>query len=121
MNTDPRPNSDVIPALSPAQCSAKHWTDEDFRWLLGEMELNAKLKEADNRKLLWLAMSTEAWKSVGVMGVEADIFAEIESRLYPEYDGDTVTFQEWGWRTPDGDIRYLPNAKLSHPAGRKDQ
>lgn len=96
--------------LPPAPGSAKRWTDEDIHWLLGEMELNAKLKEADNRKLLWLAMNTEAWKSVGVMGVEADIFAEIESRLYPEYDGETVTFEDWGWRTPDGEIRYLPNS-----------
>lgn len=80
------------------------------------MELVGKLKEAENKKLLWLAMSTTAWKSVDVMGVEAEIFSEIENRLYPEYDGETVTFEEWGWKTPVGEIRYLPNEKLRQDA-----
>lgn len=97
-----------------APCSAKRrWTDEECNWLLREMELMSKLKEADNRKLLWLAMNTKAWKEADVLGVEAEIYAEIENRLYPEYDGETVTFEEWGWRTPNGDVRYLPNGELS--------
>ena len=65
-----------------------------------------KLKEADNKKILWLAMGTEAWRD-SLFDLTADIFAEIECRLYPEYDGDLVTRQEWGWKTPEGDIRYL--------------
>jgi len=101
-------------ALPPATGSAKTWTDEQLNWLLREIELNAKLKEADNKKLLWLAMNTAPWKSLDVMGVEAEIFGEIENRLYPEYDGETVTFEEWGWKTPDGEIRYLPNGQ-AHP------
>ena len=93
-----------------APCSAKRqWTDEECHWLIREIELMSKLKEADNRKLLWLAKNTKAWKDADMFGVEAEIYAEIENRLYPEYDGETVTFEEWGWRTPEGDVRYLPN------------
>lgn len=89
--------------------SARAYADEQVEWLLGQIELIGKLKESDNRKLLWLGMNTKAWKALDVGGVEAEIFGEIENRLYPEYDGETVTFEEWGWRTPTGDIRYLPN------------
>jgi hypothetical protein len=105
-------------ALAAPTGSEKTWTDEQLNWLLREIELNAKLKEADNKKLLWLAMNTAPWKSLDVMGVEAEIFGEIENRLYPEYDGETVTFEEWGWRTPTGDIRYLPNVRMSEGADK---
>jgi len=96
-----------------APCSAKTWTDKELQWLLKEMETMSKLKESDNRKLLWLAMNTKPWKSLDVVGIESEIFSEIENRLYPEYDGETVKFEEWGWKTPDGEIRYLPNAEVS--------
>lgn len=81
------------------------------------MELMSKLKEADNRKLLWLAKNTKAWKDADMFGVEAEIYAEIENRLYPEYDGETVTFEEWGWRTPEGDVRYSMRTKNTEPPG----
>lgn len=97
---------DGEPGINPKPI--KLWTDEQYRWLLGAMELTTKLQDADNRKILWLAMNTSAWKSADVVGVEADILAEVENRLYPEYDGDTVSYTEWGWQTPDGEIRYLP-------------
>lgn len=103
--------------LAPATSSAKRWTDEECNWLLQQMDLMSKLKETDNRKLLWLGMNTKAWKSLDVGGVEAEIFGEIENRLYPEYNGETVTFEEWGWNTPEGEIRYLPNNELSDPKG----
>ena len=96
------------PVAGSATGSAK-WSKEELSWLLGEIELNSKLKEADNRKLLWLAMNTRPWKERDMIGVETEILNEVENRLYPEYDGETVTFEEWGWKTPDGEIRYLPN------------
>lgn len=88
--------------------SAKSFSDEQIEWLLGQIDLIDKLKKANNRKLLWLAMNTKPWKEQNLGSIEGEIFGEIENRLYPEYDGETVTFQEWGWRTPDGDVRYLP-------------
>ena len=87
----------------------RQFTDEGCLLLLNEMELLAKLKECDNRKLLWLAKNTKAWKEADLFGVEAGIYAEIENRLYPEYDGENVTFQNWGWLTKEGEIRYLPD------------
>lgn len=113
-----KPKSEAT--LAAPSGSAKTWTDEQLNWLLQEIELNAKLKEADNKKLLWLAMNTAPWKSLDVMGVEPEIFGEIENRLYPEYDGETVTFEEWGWRTPTGDIRYLPNDVLGDQVAKTD-
>jgi len=74
------------------------------------MDKSAKLNAADNRKILWLAMQTEPWLNCDPMSTAADILAELESRMYPEYDGESVTFHEWGWQTPDGEIRYLPNS-----------
>ena len=106
------PSGEAGRGLGAAPCSAK-WSNEELSWLLGEIELNAKLKESDNRKLLWLAMNTMLWKERDMIGVETEILNEVENRLYPEYDGETVTFEEWGWRTPDGDVRYLPNAEVS--------
>lgn len=79
------------------------------------MDKSAKLKAADNRKILWLAMQTEPWLNCDPMSTAADILAELESRMYPEYDGESVTFHEWGWQTPDGEIRYLPNAPHELP------
>lgn len=98
------------PVEGSATGSAKSWSKEELSWLLGEIELNTKLKEADNRKVLWLAMNTRLWKERDMIGLETEILNEVENRLYPEYDGETVTFEDWGWKTPDGEIRYLPNA-----------
>lgn len=91
-------------------------TDEQIDWLIGEAKMTAKVAEADNRKLLWLAMTSRIWKQVPMGGAVGAIFTEIENRLYPEYDGEKVTFEEWGWRTPEGDIRYLQNEK-AHARG----
>lgn len=87
--------------------SAK-WSNEDLQWLVGEIGRHTAIKESDNRKILWLAMNTKAWLNVDLGSVEADILGEIENRLYPEFDGETVTFEKWGWKTPEGEIRYLP-------------
>jgi hypothetical protein len=80
------------------------------RCLKQEMAKSAALTAADNRKILWLAMQTAPWLNCPLMSVQADILAELEGRMYPEYDGDSVKFTEWGWQTPEGEIRYLPNA-----------
>lgn len=79
------------------------------QWLKREMAKSAALTSADNRKILWLAMQTAPWLNCPLRSTQADILAELESSMYPEYDGDKVTFTEWGWQTPEGEIRYLPN------------
>ena len=89
--------------------SALDLTERQADWLRREIDKVSKLKAADNRKILWLAMQTEPWLNCDPMSAAADILAELESRMYPEYDGDSVRFTEWGWQTPEGEIRYLPN------------
>ena len=32
---------------------------------------------------------------------------EIYKRVFPEYDGEKITIQDWGWETPDGRIIYV--------------
>ena len=76
--------------------------------LLEMIETSYALKQADNRKILWLAMQTPAWKLVAeTYDLQNDIFNEIENRLYPEYDGDKVKATDFGWETPEGEVRYV--------------
>lgn len=66
------------------------------------------LKNCDNKKLVWLVMQTEFFKDAPALGVEAAIIDELLNRLYPEWDGENVTIEDWGWQTPNGEIRYIP-------------
>lgn len=68
------------------------------------------IRRDQNRKLLWLAKQLKGWQT-DLFTLDGDILNEIENRLYPEYDGATVTFENWGWNTPEGEIRYLPSRK----------
>lgn len=80
--------------------------------LVEDARFAGELEECDNRKLLWLAMQTKAWKDTLILGKDAAILAEIECRLYPEYDGDKVKATEWGWDVCGGEVRYV----LDHAA-----
>lgn len=51
-------------------------------------------------------LCNKAWTDTPIMTVAETILTEIENRLYPEYDGETVTVTEHGWMTPEGEIRY---------------
>ncbi len=82
-------------------------TDAQAAQLMHDIKVHASISEADNRKLLWLAIQLPFWNTAA-FGTDAAILSEIENRLYPEYDGENVKLQEWGWSTPDGDIAYLP-------------
>ena len=44
---------------------------------------------------------------MNIGSIEDNIVGEISDRLYPEYDGEKVTFQDYGWKTPEGDIVYV--------------
>jgi hypothetical protein len=82
-----------------------------IKMLADDARFAGDLAECDNRKLLWLAMSTKAWMNLEVMGADAAILAEVESRLYPEYDGDKVKFTEWGWDVCGEEVRYVSSEK----------
>lgn len=65
------------------------------------------LRDADEKKLLWLLIKTEWWGRCTSFGVEGALRDELERRLYPEYDGENVFTTETGWATPDGPVNYL--------------
>lgn len=72
-----------------------------------ECHLMEAMKDCDDRKLLWLLLSTPQFHDWPMTGPISAIRDAIENRLYPEYDGDNVTFEEWGWNTPEGKLEYV--------------
>lgn len=52
-------------------------------------------------------MRTEAWQNQKLGTRDEAIFCEIAERLFPEYDGEKVTWEQYGWNTPDGSIEYV--------------
>ena len=82
---------------------------EDGKKLLKFIGASKALRECDNKELCWLFERTSAFNELNILSVDAAIFYEISDRLYPEFDGDEVTSEEWGWKTPEGDIVYDEN------------
>lgn len=81
--------------------------DAFIQYIFAECRIHEEIAKADNRKLLWLLLSTPQFRDWPMDGPISAIRDEIENRLYPEYDGDKVKFEEWGWATPEGPVVYL--------------
>jgi len=81
-------------------------SEEGLKRILRAIEATNTVKQFDNKKLLWVAMQTKAWTDTPIMTFAEAILSEIENRLYPEFDGEMVVCTEFGWQTPDGEIRY---------------
>jgi hypothetical protein len=64
-----------------------------------------KMGHVDDRMLLWLLKGT-VLLDVPMFSYQSALIDELEDRLYPEYDGDTVQLEDFGWSTPDGLIIY---------------
>jgi hypothetical protein len=73
--------------------------------LLRMVKVVGALHDADNAKLVWLLTQTETYQRAA-LSLDGDILDAIATRLYPDFDGETVLCEEWGWRTPTGDIVY---------------
>ncbi len=105
--TTPGSNAASPPVPSAAgrrqEMDAKEFLDHIFE----ECRIHEGVAKCDDRKLLWLLLTTPQFKDWPMTGPVSAIRDEIENRLYPEYDGDKVSFQEWGWSTPDGEVRYV--------------
>ncbi len=67
-------------------------------------QVSAALKDADDRKLLWLLMNCGI-DTIPLSPADAVLDA-IQNRLYPEFDGDKVKITDYGWETPEGPIVY---------------
>ncbi len=81
-------------------------TEAESLRLLEAMDQTAAASSYDNRELLWRLIHTRAWQEFPMDGTDGSLATEMETRLYPEYDGETVTCEKWGWRTPEGDVVY---------------
>ena len=90
--------------------------------MLDSLRRGKQLEKWDGRRLLWTAKKLGIEDEINLFGPLSDVWDEISNRLYPEYDAETFTWQEWGWMTPDGEIRYVPsNAKAQGIALRPTQ
>jgi hypothetical protein len=86
-----------------------HLSEGAFLAVINEIAVFAQVEKMDNKELLWRCMNTPFWRRLGEMPLNdmaVTLIAELEKRMYPEYDGDNVEFMPWGWKTPQGDIRY---------------
>lgn len=73
--------------------------------LLEEIDIykraKAEMGTIDDKMLLWLLLGT-VLLDVPMFSYQSALIDELEDRLYPEYDGDKVKMEPFGWRTPDG-------------------
>lgn len=70
------------------------------------------IKKWDNKQLLWSLKKMGIEENIEVFGALDMIWGELEERLYPEFDGDKITWEEWGWNTPEGEIKYLTDSEI---------
>lgn len=65
-----------------------------------------QLFDGDDKRLVWSLYA--AFCQVTQLGsAAARVLTLIAKRLYPEFDGRNVRWEEWGWSLPDGqEIRY---------------
>jgi len=77
--------------------------------LIEDIEIYRRAKEKmghiDDKMLLWCLKGT-ALLDVPMFSYQAALIDELEDRLFPEYDGDKVKLEDFGWSTPDGLIIY---------------
>lgn len=94
--------------------------------LIEDIEIFKRAKEKmghiDDKMLLWCLKGT-VLLDVPMFSYQSALIDELEDRLFPEYDGDKVTLEDFGWRTPDGLIIYsdvfcTENHSESKSAGR---
>jgi len=73
-------------------------------------ETHFRFAKMDNAELLWWMKSFVNTLDLRIDSNADAMFHAIEDRLYPEYDGENVTWSETGWDTPEGPVDYVTNA-----------
>jgi hypothetical protein len=71
------------------------------------MKLQKHFGKMDNRELCWHFIEFVDSLNLGITNPADSMCETIVDRLYPEYDGDEITRQEYGWLTPEGRVEYL--------------
>ncbi len=71
------------------------------------LSVSKKMEAVDDRKLLWLLKTTIFLPlDIEAFSCQDALVGILDDRLYPEYDGKNVLFEDWGWSTPDGPLIY---------------
>lgn len=75
--------------------------------LLNMIKQQNVFAKMDNREILWRVFDRFIDEGeLDFFGPDSDLLSELENRLYPEYDGETVAKTAKGWSTPEGEINY---------------
>lgn len=77
---------------------------EEVKTFLDSIE---EIKKANNNKLAWLLLQCPFVAHLEILGKEDLIINEVVERLYPEYDGESIKLADFGWKTQNGEIRYI--------------
>jgi hypothetical protein len=80
--------------------------DPIIQWFDDVVERQRKIEKMDNRELLWWLMRSKV-SGFPLDSIESALLEEVSNRLYPEFDGEKVVWMDYGWQTPEGEIRYL--------------
>jgi len=68
-----------------------------FLYLLNEF------KNMSNAELAWQIYQTKERGEMGALTVFDQCFDEILERLYPDFDGENIVYDDLGWITKDGE------------------
>lgn len=80
---------------------------DKFQTLLNDYR---KLERMDNQELAWVVLKLFSTSDDEVLGRKGLVIDEVVSRLYPDWDGDTIEMTETGWKTPEGEMNYVKTA-----------
>lgn len=74
---------------------------------------SSQVQAMDNKELLHHLIPLLRTLNVNMLSTEDFILSTVEDRLFPEYDGDNVTWENWGWKFKNGmELVYHPELKL---------
>lgn len=76
-------------------------------FLVSEVGTQKRVEQMDNRELLFWFNQSDLMANAPFGGFESALLDAIGNRLYPEYDGENVVMEEWGYSTPEGPIVYI--------------
>jgi hypothetical protein len=87
-------------------------TKEKARKIISAINNITEIKSFDDKRLLWELIQCGVFDGLNPLTREDFLRDELETRMFPEYDGENVTFEEWGWHVQGGnDIVYYPKRK----------
>ncbi|HKX31224.1 MAG TPA: hypothetical protein VJ302_26275 [Blastocatellia bacterium] len=99
-------NTGIVASIAPKDRRQEQPIQSVAEWFYKLAIFNDALTKMDDRQLLWCLMKSRLWERP-IGSTEDMILQELADRLYPEFDGENVIWQPWGWLTPTGEIRYV--------------